>query len=359
MKKRLISVLLISVFLLTLLAGCGSSAPAPSGSSSGEASQKTESSAPAASDEKVYTFSYGCVGNEDEATYRGALVWKQYVEEHSNGRIKFETYPNGTLGDDRQLLESVQMGQLMSMSTGLTQQTNFVPELSVMDVPFAFSTEEDVANLFADEEFWAYLSNLYAEKGFKLIGESFQGFRTLTSNKPVYSVDDCKGLDIRVIESPTPMAIWSATGASPTPVSFNELYTALQQGVVDAQENPIQLIYAMKFYEQQKYIIDTNHQIQPILWVVNLDFWNNLPADLQQILQDGMQEAANFCNSALDEENAKMVEDMEAAGVEMIYLTDEARQGFKDATASVWPMLQEKYPEFYDVFTSALNRTQK
>ena len=335
MKKKataMLSLALVALMMVGTLAGCGG------GSSS-------DSDTNSADPQQTYTFSYGCVGNEDEATFRAAKIWADYMEEKSEGRIKVELYPNGQLGNDRELQEAVQMGQLVSMGTGLTQQTNFVPELSVMDVPFAFSTAEDVANLFADETFWNYLSDLYAQRGFKLIGENFQGFRTMTANKAVRSVADCKGLSIRVIESPTPMAIWSAVGANPTPVSFTELYTAL--------------IYSMKFYEQQKYIINTNHQIQPILWVINLDFWNNLPEDLQQIVSDGMAEATAYANEVLAEEEAEMLKEMTDGGVEYIELTDESRQEFKDATASVWPMLQEQYPEFYDVFVSALERTQK
>lgn len=346
---KLLSFAMSLTLLAGLLTGCGGSA------SSGD----TSAAQPAVGDDQtVYTFSYGTVGNEEEATFRAASRWAEYMEEKSNGRIKVELYPNGQLGNDRELQESVQMGQLVSMSTGLTQQTNFVPELSVMDVPFAFDNAEQVAALFADETFWDYLSGLYEQRGFKLIGENFQGFRLMTSNKPIHTVADCKGLSMRVIESPTPMAIWGALGANPTPVSFNELYTALQQGVVDAQENPIQLIYSMKFYEQQKYIINTNHQIQPILWVINLDFWNSLPEDLQQIVSDGMKEATDYANEVLSDEEAQMLSDMEGNGVEYIELTDEARQEFKDTTASVWPMLQEQYPDFYDVFVSALERTQ-
>lgn len=350
MKKRF-GFLLAAAMLLSL-AACGGQEPAPGGT----AKDNTDPAAPSTGETYVITF--GCTGSEQTSDYAGASAFKEYVEEASGGRITCNLMFNGVLGSDREILESVQMGSCTVTTTGLTQNSNFVPELTVLDSPFLFQTAEDVNALFADSEFSAELSQLYANAGFKYVGMTFQGFRTLTSNREVHSMGDMKGMTIRVIEAPTPLALWGALGANPTPLAFTEVYTALQQGTVDAQENPLELIYSQKFYEQQDYIIATNHQIQPIFWAMNLSFYDSLPDDLKTVVDEGYEIGLNASReySANMEETYKQT--MLDAGCVFVDITQADHDEMYTATESVRQSLAEQYPAFYDVMIGAVERTQ-
>ena len=337
MKKTALVILILSILVSSVVYGGG-----------------TKDSAA----DKVYTIVIGESGSELTSNYQGYLAFKPYVENASKGRIKVEIHANAILGNDRELLESVQIGQVTMMATGLTQHTNFVPELNTMDAPFLYETTEQVYRLFEDKEFYDMFSKLYANQGYYFVGMTFQGFRTLTSNKPVRTVADCNRMSIRVIQSPTPIAIWQALGSNPTPLAFPEVYTALQQGVVDAQENPMELIYSQKFYEQQKYVIDTNHQIQPTLVVFNLDFYNSLPADLRAIVDEGFKVCLKAIREYTDSNLDMYEKTMRDYGCTFIELTPQARAEFKDRTAGVRADLAAQYPAFYRDLEAALARVK-
>ena len=339
-KKSLLLLVLIVVFVLV---GCSKGAD-------------TNGNAPAPSNDQVYTIVFTNSGSEQAGLYKGAVAMKEYVEKESNGKIKMELYMNSQIGNDREGLESVQTGSATMTITGLTQYTNFVQDLVALDQPFLYEDAEQVNALFSDEEVVVKLNEMFGAANYKYLGMNFQGFRTLTSNRKVEKPADLKGMSIRVIESPTPLALWKALGASPTPLSFAEVYTALQQGVVEAQENPIELIASQKFYEQQKYIIDTNHQIQPLFWVVNPDFYNNLPADLQKVFDDGFQQALKATDEATATDMEKYNNTIKEYGSEFIAISDESRAEFKDLTSGVRADIEKQFPDFTKVINDALGR---
>ncbi|MBQ6672439.1 MAG: TRAP transporter substrate-binding protein, partial [Spirochaetales bacterium] len=256
-------------------------------------------------------------------------------------------------------VEAVQMGQQTMVASSLGNVSNFLPELSAMDLPFAFSDRASVEALFEDEEFYQYLKDELATVNFYLAGVTFQGFRTLSSNIKVESLADMKGLKIRVMENPTPIALWNALGANPTPIAYAELYTALQQGVVDAQENPISLDYSAKFYEQQKYIVNTNHQAQIILWLADLNWYNSLPDEYKAVFDEGCKKLVAYHNGECDAEEVKFLQEFQDYGCEYIELSDEARDEIRETAMTIWPMLQESAPDFYAHYVAALERSQK
>ncbi len=349
--KKFLGLLLTAVLLLSL-AACGAQ-DSPAGTQ--QTPSNSPSSAPTGGN---YVITFGCTGSEQTSDYAGASAFKEYVEEASNGQITCNLMFNGVLGSDRETLESVQMGSCTVTTTGLTQNTNFVPELAVLDSPFLFQTAEDVNNLFADEEFASELSALYSNAGFKFVGMTFQGFRTLTSNREVHKMSDMKGMTIRVIEAPTPLALWSALGANPTPLAFTEVYTALQQGTVDAQENPLELIYSQKFYEQQDYIISTNHQIQPIFWVMNLGFYNGLPEDLKKVVDDGFEAGLAASKEYSAQMEATYKQTMLDSGCVFLDIDSAAHDEMYTATESVRQSLADQYPAFFDVTIGGVERTK-
>jgi tripartite ATP-independent transporter DctP family solute receptor len=308
--------------------------------------------------ETTYVITIVNTASEECGEYAGSLEFKTYVEEVSGGRVKVQLLFNGVMGNNRELLESVQLGNATVTSCGNTQWTNFLKDLTVIDSPFLFNTEDEVYALYADEEFKAEVEKVFAKANYKYMGMSFQGFRTLTSNREIRSLADMAALSIRVVEAPTPMALWKALATNPTPLAFTEIYTALQQGTVEAQENPLELTYSQRFYEQQKYIIETKHQIQPAYVGMNLDFYKNLPTDLQAIVDEGAQkfEEAARVYTKKEMENYKSV--MLKYGCTFIELTDADRAEMYEATQSIRDSLAKQFPEFYAVMMAAITRTQ-
>lgn len=339
--KKLLLVLVL--LLLFVLVGCSEK--------SGPSDDPITSS-----EDEVYTIVFGNSGSDQVAHYNGTVAMKEYVEKESNGKLKMEIYMNAQLGNDRELIESVQTGAVGITVTGLTQFTNFVQELVALDQPFLFDNTEQVIAFFNNTDIQRELEGYFEAAGLKYLGSHFQGFRTLTSNRRVTTPKDVKGMSIRVIESPTPLAIWNALGASPTPISFAEVYTSLQQGVVEAQENPIELISSQRFYEQQKYMIDTNHQIQPNFWVVNPDFYNKLPAGLQKIFDEGIEKALEISNRDTLAQTEEYINIIKGFGCELINITDDSRAEFKELTAGVRQDVSDQYPEFSKVINEVLDK---
>lgn len=350
MKK---TICLTLVLLMTLLfTACGGQ-PSTTAPASNDPVAQPDAAAPAAGS---YSFTYGGSAADSDPTSVGGHEMLSKIEELSNGAITTQAFFNGTMGNDREVIEAVQMGQLSAGATSSTQMTNFVTAMNVFDAPFGLASEEEFFKLMEDEEFIAYLDGEFQKVGLKMLGYSFTGFRTLTSNKAVRTAEDLKGVDIRVTETEIPMTLWRSLGANPTPISFNEVYAALQQGVVDAQENPISFIHSMHFYEQQKYIVYTNHTPCPVFWVANLDYFNNLPADLQTAVMDAAAIGTTTATEKTAELTSDMCADMEAAGCEFITVPAEELAKMREATQPAWDLIASSYPEAYEQFTAALSR---
>ena len=346
---RLVSALLVVVLMFSLTA-CGKTEPPAA-----ETAPATET-APTAPDYGDFSFVYGSVGNESEAGFRAVKKLMDYMTEKSDGHIQCQAFPNGALGNDREQLEAVQMGQQTMVGSGLTQVSNFIPALATLDLPFAFSDSSVIQAVIDDPEYLAYIRELAAEAGFYVGGISLMGFRTMTSNVKITCMDDMKGLKMRCMDAPTSVNLWTALGTNATPISFTELYTSLQQGVVDAQENPISLINSSKFYEQQKYVINTNHQVMPIFWICNLDWYNSLPDEYKAYFDEGCKILTDYHASECEAEEAAFLQNWIEGGIEYIELTDEARAEMKEAALTVWPAIAEKYPEAYQKLQECLER---
>lgn len=337
---RKLMALLMAVLCMFAFTACGSNGTSPQ---NGE------------SDTITITFTHAVTENTSQ--HAGALAFKDYIESNSNGRMKVDIYPNAQMGGDREQIEGVQEGSITAMTSGSAPQVNFVNSAVIFDLPFAFATNDEATRTFTDEAFLAALSEEYAKSGFKLMGASNLDFRATTTNVPIHTPDDLKGLTIRTMENKYHIAMWKSMGANPTPLAFNELYTALQQNTVDGQENPIELIYAQKFYEQQKYVIKTRHLPQNLIWIMNKTFYDGLPADLQEVVegaaQAAMKAAADYTGS-----NAERIEkELKDFEVEIIDFTPEELEPFAEKTKGVWDMIKaDCEPEVYDTYTSTMQK---
>lgn len=333
--KKLFAFALSAAMILSLTA-CGSkgSSSAPSGSAGGE----------------TYSIDIGHGGAESTAQQVGCLALKDYLEKNSNGAFTVNIYPSNSVGSDDELCQMVQNGNI-AMCLANSVILNYVPDAAIYDLFMRFGNIDEVKEKYSDENFINVMREKYADANFYLGGFSVHGFRQTTANKPIYSPDDLKGLTFRVMQNDLHIQAWQCMGATPTPFAFNELYTALQQGTVDAQENPIELIYSQKFYEQQKYITLTNHLQQTQQWLVNLDFYNSLSDDNKAILDAGIAAATDAATSYALENEASWTKEIEASGCTIVDLTDEQRQVFKDAVSPEWDAVKDRVAsEVWDAY---------
>ena len=292
---------------------------------------------------KTYTIKMAYVVPETQSTHIAAAeVFKPYVEEASEGRIKVELYPNGQLGGDRQAIESVQLGTVHMTIPAVAVLSGFEPKFQVFDLPFVFKSKE-AAYKALDGELGDRLSSLLIPLGMRNLAFAENGFRHVSNNKgPITKPEDLAGFKIRTMENPVHMATFKALGANPTPISFGELYTALQQKVVDAQENPIPLVYTSKFYEVQKYYSLTGHVYAATVVLVNDAFFTSLPEDLQDILVEGAVRYRTYQRELSQKQDEEMIAKLREAGMEVNELTEEQKQLFIEKTLPVYDQFADQ-----------------
>jgi len=292
---------------------------------------------------KTYTIKMAYVVPETQSTHIAAAeVFKPYVEEASEGRIKVELYPNGQLGGDRQAIESVQLGTVHMTIPAVAVLSGFEPKFQVFDLPFVFKSKE-AAYKALDGELGDRLSSLLIPLGMRNLAFAENGFRHVSNNKgPITKPEDLAGFKIRTMENPVHMATFKALGANPTPISFGELYTALQQKVVDAQENPIPLVYTSKFYEVQKYYSLTGHVYAATVVLVNDAFFTSLPEDLQDILVEGAVRYRTYQRELSQKQDEEMIAKLREAGMEVNELTEEQKRAFIEKTLPVYDQFADE-----------------
>lgn len=352
-------ILALSIATALFLSACGgSSSTAPSTTEPAPSQSTTE----ATGDSQVVTTSTDKVtiiwshnASELTAGHKAAVKFKELVEARSGGNISVEIYPNGDLGsvpeNDQALREgTVQINS--GTSGGLVDMS-----LSYFDAPNLVTSEANAMEVFGrGTELRLETEKRYEALGMKVLSFVPMGFRVTSSNRAVRSYEELKGLKIRTLENPVPIAYWKAWGANPTPIAFSELYIALQQGLVEAQENAYDTIVSSKLYEQQKYVINTNHVL---MWggvYMNLDFYNSLPEDYRQLI-DGIwtNELDQYTYDLCMEANNTAKQTLIDAGLEIIDLPEEDLIKMrKEATAAYDLIRQTAGDEIVDKIEAIL-----
>lgn len=242
---------------------------------------------------QTYTLSLGHGTLERHPTHLGAVRFAELVEERSNGRLKIDIFPNRQLGEEREMVEGLQLGtvDITVVSTG--PLGGFVKEINVLDLPFLFQSNTHAYGVF-DGPIGDDLLAMFDNVG--IIGAAIweNGWRNLTTNKPVTRPEDLRGIKIRTMENEIHMAAFQRLGASPVPMVWGEVYTSLRQGVIDAQENPITIIYVNNLWEVQDYVQLTGHVYGPHLVLLSKQSIERLPEDLQKLLIDTAKEVSTY-----------------------------------------------------------------
>lgn len=318
MKKKIMAGALAALLLAAFaaLTGCGSS------------------------DEQRYAWPLATASPEDTVTQIFAEKFAGEVYERSGGRMKIQVYANSTLGGDRELLETCMDGDIPFVVQNTAPQVTFLPDLAVFDLPCVFDSLEACREKVDEEHFYGLVSDVYTAGGYHLLGMADQGFRVMSTNKAVNGVSDFKGQKIRTMENSFHLAFWKALNANPTPMSFSEVYIGLQQNTIDAQENPYEVIVSNRLYEQQDYVVETNHLPHLISLIVNDAFFKNLPEEDQKIMTAAASAATAYAREASDARIAERIATIEASGTTIITLSDETRDEMRECAAPVYESIR-------------------
>lgn len=349
LTARILSLFMVSVFLT----GCGKSdAPlAPSSSAdSGKPAEKAgisgETSPPeGASGEKgeavIIKIAHAGSNLEDDPQNVGAYYFEQIVEERSGGYYDVQVYPNKQLGDTTTLLEGIQMGTIEMGDIESGPTVGFLKAETLWDLPYLFTSWEQ-AHEVIDGEIGDRIARQWEDVGITILGYNDGGFRYFTNSvRPIVKPEDLKGLKIRVMDSEVMLKSINAFGASAVPMAFAEVYSALQQGAIDGEENPYNVIYTQAYYEVQKYLSRSAHFFYLRHYMINSDFYNAQPEDMKKLLKECALEACQVQRKACYEVQQKYEKDLvEVYGME---INDCDIDAFAEiARTKVWP-------EYYQV----------
>lgn len=324
--KKVISLALISVMVLSLATACGNS-----GQSDTSVSNTEDPSTSTPANKEPVVIRFGHSGTEDHQYHVFATKFKEVVESESDGNITVELFPNAVLGNDREMIEGMLMGQ-QEMFVG-SSTTSWVPETAVTDMPFLYR-DYDHAYACYDGFLFDELGSRFEENNLALLGYVAIGWRNISNNiKPINTVSDLEGMKIRIPDMEVYSATFKAMGATTVTVSLNELYMALQQGAADGQDNPASTFYAQSFQEVQDYVTLTHHMLGTNFVLMNNEWLNKLDAADQEIIKNAAKVAQEHQREYLAGVEGELVEKIKAAGVEVNEPTD--IESFRVACADV------------------------
>ncbi len=293
-----------------------------------------------------YVIKFSHVVSPDTPKGKAADYFAKRVEELSHGKIKVEVYPNAQLGGDKAVLRKMKFNAVQMAAPSFSKFTGLVPQLGLFDLPFLFKDENHLHKVL-DGKVGQKLRDMVTKKGYVALAYWDNGFKEMTDSKrPLIKPEDCKGLKFRVMSSKVLIEQFKALGAIPVVLPFSEVYSALQQGVVDGQENTISNIYTKKFYEVQRYMTLTNHGYLGYLVVMSKKFWNKLPNDMKKVVLQAMKEATAkervWAKELNDDQLNKIKEYAKKTGkLEIDTLTQQQRE--------LWvKKLRSIYPKFYN-----------
>lgn len=333
--QKIASIVLSATLALSLTA-CGSQSK-PEPASGGSKSQPAATNAKPG--EPRLSFRVAFPSGKGSMLYEAGELFKKKVEEKSNGEMEVKLFGDGQLGKDLAVLDSMKMGSIeMSIPSSVLAQKS--AEFGVFDIPFLFADRTKVAQIANGEVWEKDLKGLLPQHGLVGLGFWENGFRQISNNKkPIQSPEDLAGIKVRVPDSKIRVAMFKELGANPTPMDFSEVFTALQQGVVDGQENPLPTMKGGKFEEVQKFLSITNHTYTPAYLVASKIWFDKLSPEDQKFLTDIAVEVGNEIRIRGEQEDKELLGFFKDKGMQI----NEANiQAFKDKTKPVVQLLHDK-----------------
>ena len=321
MKKNLV-LCMVLVLIVGMLGGCGAKQT--------PVAQETEK-------KELPTITVKVSHNQPETSseHVGAVAFKEKLEALSEGKITVEIFPAMQLGSMREQAEAVQMGSHEITIQPISVLTPFVEELQIVDFPFLWPSTEVMWKVL-DEEAGDKLLEKVEPKGFKAFGFWGSGFKNFTTKgKEIHKPSDFSGVKMRVMPSPLLLAQYKTWGANPVPIEYAELYNALQQKIVDGQENPISTIAMNKFYEVQDNMIISNHGYLAYVFITNKGWFDGLPEEYKTMVITSEEEARKIQREALENKEKQFLEEIKQSKIKIYELTQEERAAFVEASKPV------------------------
>ncbi len=293
---------------------------------------------------------------EDSAQHAAAVKFKAAVEARTGGDIEVKIFPSNALGNDVEATQQMQLGAIQGGIIPTAKLSSFVPALQLVDLPFMFPSPKVIHEVLdgpAGKELLATLDKV----GLKGLTFWESGFKQFTCDHAVKSPADFEGHKVRVMQSPIIMEQFKALGANPVPIAFTETYNALQQKVVECQENPLVSITKMKFYEVQSDVIISNHAYLGYAFVLSKRWYDGLSAENQKILSDAAVEFTAFQREDTVRREAGYLATIKASGTNVTHLTPDELKVFQAATRSVHDMFAGKIgKELLDMFYTEISK---
>ncbi|MXR29915.1 TRAP transporter substrate-binding protein [Pseudomonas sp. PICF6] len=267
---------------------------------------------------------------------QGALMFKKLVEERLPGKVEVQVYSNSSLYGDGKEMEALLLGEVQMLAPAPSKLEQYTKQLQLFDLMFLFD-DVAAAQRFQQSDKGKALLRSMEGKGITGLAYWLNGMRQLTANKPLVKPSDARGQKFRVQPSDLQAAQYSALRAVPRKMAFAEIYQGLQTGVVNAQDNPWSNIYSQKYYEVQKYMTESNHAIGNYLLIANTKFWNGLPADVRDELEQIIDEVTVEVNKQAEVLNQKAKQGIIDSGKsEIISLTPQQRDAWRNAVRPAW-----------------------
>jgi TRAP-type transport system periplasmic protein len=300
-----------------------------------------------AADIKERNIKVGIGLTADHPQGQAVAKFGELVSQKSDGKIKVKLFAGGLLGNDVSMVSSLQGGtqEMTIPDTSTLVGIAGLKEFGLINLPFALNSSEE-ADALLDGPWGQKLMAKLPEKGLVGLGFWENGFRQISNNRhPINKAEDISGLKLRVIQNPLFIDTFKALGANALPMPFPEVYTALETGTVDGQENPLATLIASKFYEVQKHTVISNHIYSVWAFLISKKFWDKLSPDEQKILTEAANEATAFERKTIRDFDATALEEIKAKGIQVTTLSDEETAKLREITKPVSAKFTQEFGE--------------
>lgn len=284
----------------------------------------------------------GHVLPESHSWHIAATGFAEQVAEETDGRVEIKVFPSGQLGSEKEVIEGLQFGSMQAGLIGSGSFQSIEPRIGIIEMPYAWNSREE-AFAALDGDLGTALADMLEGQGLKVVGWWENGFRNITNNvRPIQKPADLEGLKIRVTPDKVRLATFEELGAEPAPLAFGELYSALQQGLFDAQENPLAIIYSSSFFEVQKYVSLSEHIWGAATLTFSKSVWDQLSPEDQKIIAAAAAEWGNKQRQMVADANDELIQQLRDAGMEFNEIDKAA---FVEAVAPIWESQRDVYGE--------------
>ncbi|UFT98742.1 TRAP transporter substrate-binding protein [Radiobacillus kanasensis] len=339
--RKLFGVLMVLGLFIAILAGCGArstDSASEDGNNNGDAGSSGES------EEKI-VIKFSHVVAENTPKGKAAAMFEELAEEYTEGKVDVQVFPNSQLYNDDEVLAAVQQNNVQLAAPATSKVSKLFPEWQIFDLPFAFADTATVQKAMESEKIGGKLFSMLTEEDLLGLAMWDNGFKQMTLDEhALIKPEDFKGQKFRVMSSKVLEAQFDSVNANPTPMPFSEVYSALEQGVIDGQENTLSNIYSKKFHEVQSYMTLSNHGYLGYAIITNNEFWSGLPEDVRKNVEKALNETTQWVRENGERLNQENLDKIKADGTlkEIHELTDKEKQAWIDAMNPVYKEFEDE-----------------